>query len=109
MTGLAVLGLIVLGIAIDLVVAIMMGSTFHYLWLWLIIPTVPAVELVTLTWTAAVMVVFTVRFITGKAAEVPDGISIGDAVDLFGKMLCTAAARCGIFVILGWMLAAFLI
>lgn len=93
--------LFIAGFSVDLIVALMTGTTFYFLWGWLIIPTV---EIVTLSWTAAIMVAFTVRFLTRPAADVFN-IDMDDLWPFMGRILWNNMARCISCLILGFMLS----
>ena len=93
--------LFIAGFSIDLIVALMMGTTFYFLWDWLIIPTV---EIVALSWTAAVMISFVARFLTRPATDVFD-IDMDDLWPFMGRVLWNNVARCISILILGFMLS----
>lgn len=93
--------LFIAGFSVDLIVALITGTTFYFLWDWLIIPTV---EIVALSWTAAVMVAFTVRFLTRPATDVFN-IDMDDLWPFVGRVLGNSAARCISCLILGFMLS----
>jgi len=93
--------LFIAGFSVDLIVALMTGTTFYFLWDWLIIPTV---EIVALSWTAAVMIVFTVRFLTRPATDVFD-IDMNDLWPFMGRILWNNISRCISCLILGFMLS----
>lgn len=93
--------LFIAGFSVDLIVALMMGTTFYFLWDWLIIPTV---EIVTLSWTAAVMIAFVARFLTRPATDVFN-IDMDDLWPLMGRILGNSVARCISVLILGAILS----
>ncbi len=94
--------LFIAGFFVDLIVALITGSTFYFLWDWLIIPTV---EIVALSWTAAVMIAFVARFLTRPATDVFN-IDMDDLWPFMGKVLWNNISRCISYLILGGILAS---
>ena len=93
--------LFIAGFSVDLIVALMTGTTFYFLWGWLIIPTV---EIVALSWTAAVMIGFTVRFLARPATDV-FSIDMDDLWPFMGRILWNNVCRCISCLMLGAMLS----
>lgn len=95
----------VIVIVLDVLIAMLMGTTFYLLWGWLIIPTM---ELTALSWAACVAIVFLIRFTTGKVAN----IDMDTIDDVKGHIISTAwkaIVRNVVFIMLGYLLAIVII
>lgn len=88
-TPMAVLGF-ALALAVDLLIVVMSGTVFFIMWAWLIVPTF---EYLPLTWTAALIAAFVVKFLTGTVGDIPDVEDFGELMLCFGEIIWHSFAR----------------
>ncbi len=89
-------------LGVDILMAMVTGSTFYVMWAWLIVPTL---HLEMLSWVAAVMVVFVVRFLVGKNSDIPDMENINDAWPILSRGIYTTSCRCFVYIGLAFLLS----
>lgn len=93
--------ILIVGFSVDFIIALMAGTTFYFMWGWLIVPTF---EVAALSWIGAVMVVYIIAFVTGKVTDAFD-VDENDIWPYMGRLFVNQAVRCLSYAILGFGLS----
>lgn len=99
--------LLIAGGIVDIIAILMKGSSLFIVWGIVRGIMGPAVEVMALTWTMAVLVIFVARFIVGKNSDIPD-VAPDEFMAYIGMSLWKTFARCFSFVILAFLLGLIL-